>query len=112
MMIDDNSKYAQNATANRLNIDSRIVDIRSDKKGLSLLELTRSSLQNPRNEADPPNFPDLLLWDEEGLRLFEAVTYLKEYYLTQTELEILEQKSFEMAQKIKTNSVIIDLGSG
>ena len=31
--------------------------------------------------------PTLLLYDEQGLKLFEDITYLDEYYLTNAEIE-------------------------
>ena len=54
----------------------------------------------------------MLLWDQEGLKRFEDITYTEEYYLTQTEIEILERSSNEIAQKIKPESMLIELGSG
>lgn len=87
-----------------------IIDIRSDTEETSLLKLTKTSLLP--TAGGTPSFPHLLLWDEEGLRRFEEITYLHDYYLTQNEIALLEQHSDEIALKIKSDSMLIELGSG
>ncbi|KAF2095848.1 hypothetical protein NA57DRAFT_78625 [Rhizodiscina lignyota] len=84
-----------------------IIDIQSDAKKISLSNDTRELLK-----AHPPRFSPLLLWNEEGLRRFETITYLKEYYLTNCEIELLEKHSHEIAQRIERGSIILELGSG
>lgn len=90
--------------------NSRIIDIRREQRDESLSKLIRTSLKGSKNAG--PSFPAMLLWNEKGLRLFEAITYLEDYYLARDEIEILEQRSHEIAQKIKPNSMVIELGSG
>lgn len=89
---------------------NEIIDIRSDADEVSLLEITRNSLQPVGGGT--PTFPHLLLWDAEGLKGFEEVTYLEDYYLTHNEIDLLKQHSDAIARKIKPNSVLIELGSG
>lgn len=84
-----------------------IIDIQSDAEKVSLLKDTQKSLK-----TQPPSFSSLLLWDEQGLKRFEAITYTKEYYPTNCEIELLEKHSHEIAQKIEPDSVIVELGSG
>ncbi|CCG81205.1 Putative uncharacterized protein [Taphrina deformans PYCC 5710] len=55
--------------------------------------------------------PTMLLYDEKGLQLFEKITYNPHYYLTESEIEILQQNSVEIASQIR-DSTIIELGSG
>lgn len=99
-----------NSGVSRLN---EVVDIREDKKGKSLLgEMLRTDLGGGVSGQDPPKFPGLLLWDQRGLHLFEAITYSDEYYLTKSEIEILEQHAPEMAEKIAPGTILIELGSG
>lgn len=92
-------------------LSNDIIDIRSDAKELSLLKLLRTSLK-PTVDGAAPSFPDLLWWDEEGLKGFEDITYLDDYYLTHNEIDLLEQHSHDIALKIKPNSMLIELGSG
>ncbi|EXF81440.1 hypothetical protein CFIO01_13296 [Colletotrichum fioriniae PJ7] len=68
------------------------------------------SMWNPTN--GPRRLPTLLLYNERGLQLFEDITYLEEYYLTNNEIEVLEKNSKEIAQNISTDSMVIELGSG
>ena len=49
---------------------------------------------------DPKTLPSKYFYDAEGSRLFEAITHLPEYYLTRTELALLEQRLPSIAQAI------------
>lgn len=84
-----------------------IIDIRSSTHDISLLEKLEESLS-----ATPPSFPSVLLWDEKGLQHFEAVTYSPEYYLTNCEIELLEQHCDKIAEEIAPGSIVLELGSG
>ncbi|KAJ0360325.1 hypothetical protein COL154_007583 [Colletotrichum chrysophilum] len=68
------------------------------------------SMWNPTN--GPRRLPTLLLYNERGLQLFEDITYLEEYYLTNNEIEVLNRSSREIAQNISPESMVIELGSG
>lgn len=89
---------------------NEIIDIRSDAQEISLLEMTKNSLGS--TEGGTPRFPDLLLWDQEGLKIFEEITYSNDYYLTRNEIDLLKQHGDEIARSIKPNSLLIELGSG
>lgn len=56
--------------------------------------------------------PTLLLYDEQGLKLFEDITYLDEYYLTNAEIEVLEKHADEIAKYVQHGSQVVELGSG
>jgi L-histidine Nalpha-methyltransferase / hercynylcysteine S-oxide synthase len=85
-----------------------ITDIRSssvvDLRKAIVLGLTKS----------PPTLPTLILYDEPGLKLFEKITYLDEYYLTNCEIEILKTKSDEIVKRLKLEEggIVVELGSG
>ena len=91
---------------------NRIIDIQSRHEVEHLSQEIRDSLKTCASPQNPRRIPSVLLWDQEGLKRFEDITYLDEYYLTQTEIGILERSSDEIARKIKPNSVLIELGSG
>ena len=40
------------------------------------------------------------------------ITYLEEYYLTNYEIEVLQRSATEIAAKIPSGSMVIELGSG
>jgi len=81
------------------NIATNIIDIRSDKEESSLLDILQASLRY--QGAGQKSLPDLLLWDAEGLKLFEKITYLESYYLTHHEIELLERECDSIAKCIE-----------
>lgn len=85
----------------------QLQDIQQRKDGTSLSELIVQGLS-----STPLKLPSLLLWNDEGLGLFDALTQTPEYYLHEKEVEILAQYANEMAAKIPPGSVLIELGCG
>ncbi|PYI07047.1 hypothetical protein BO78DRAFT_444665 [Aspergillus sclerotiicarbonarius CBS 121057] len=75
-------------------VATNIIDIRTDKSETQL----RQSLEESIHAASHGKaaMPELLLWDEKGLRYFEDVTYAPFYYLTNEEI----------------GSMLVELGSG
>lgn len=82
-------------------------DIRSDKSEASLHQMIMDGLK-----ATPKTMPTLLLYDEKGLRLFEEITYLDEYYLTNAEIDALTRHADAIAEHIPPDARVIELGSG
>jgi dimethylhistidine N-methyltransferase len=60
----------------------------------------------------PKTLPCKLFYDERGSALFEQITELAEYYLTRTELEILQENSREIVQAAGSPVAVIELGAG
>ncbi|KAK3955448.1 C-type lectin protein [Pseudoneurospora amorphoporcata] len=86
-----------------------IIDIRHVAVEINLkTEIT--SMFRPKN--GPRQLPTLLLYNERGLQLFERITYLEEYYLTNDEIEILTKHAAEMSEFIPSGAMVIELGSG
>ncbi|WP_165725802.1 L-histidine N(alpha)-methyltransferase [Pseudoalteromonas sp. SA25] len=56
--------------------------------------------------------PCKYFYDDKGAALFEQITTLQEYYVTRTELSILEQHSKSIAQMLPKNLSIIEPGCG
>lgn len=56
--------------------------------------------------------PARWLYDDEGSRLFEAITRLPEYYPTQAEIEILQRHGDAFRRLITPGAAIIEFGSG
>ncbi|RDW69485.1 hypothetical protein BP6252_08505 [Coleophoma cylindrospora] len=86
-----------------------IIDIRHDAVEINLKEEILRSL---RPEKGPKEMPTLLLYDETGLQLFEQITYLPEYFLTNAEIDVLESSAHSIANAILTGSMVVELGSG
>lgn len=86
-----------------------IIDIRHDGVETNLREEIFNSL---KPKAGPKTMPTLLLYDERGLQIFEEITYLDEYYLTNAEIDVLERSADSIAKSIPPNSMVVELGSG
>ncbi|KAF2727626.1 hypothetical protein EJ04DRAFT_529296 [Polyplosphaeria fusca] len=87
-----------------------IIDIRPGPTEFDILQDIKKGLR-PKNGGEKA-LPTLLLYDEAGLRLFEKITYLKEYYPTNAEIEVLEKHADQIAERIQPGSVVLELGSG
>ncbi|BFZ59627.1 hypothetical protein YB2330_000641 [Saitoella coloradoensis] len=91
--------------------DIEILDIRSPTS-LAPSSLRSSILDGLNAPGGQKTLPTLILYDERGLQLFEDITYLDEYYLTASEIDVLKREAGGIAARIKEGSVIVELGSG
>jgi dimethylhistidine N-methyltransferase len=87
--------------------------------GLALVELDKEGVNTAfRAEVldglaqDPKAVPARWLYDDEGSRLFEAITQLPEYYPTRAETEILEQRCEDFGRLIAPGRAVVEFGSG
>ena len=62
--------------------------------------------------ATPKSLPCKFFYDERGSALFEAICEVPEYYLTRTELGILETYAAAIAERAGPHCRLIELGSG
>ena len=51
-------------------------------------------------------------YDEQGSKLFEQISELEEYYLTRTEISILNNNIHEISDAVGEDALILELGSG
>jgi dimethylhistidine N-methyltransferase len=58
------------------------------------------------------SLPPKYFYDDEGSRLFEAITETPEYYPTRTELALLREAAPEIAAHISDGAVLVEFGSG
>jgi dimethylhistidine N-methyltransferase len=63
-------------------------------------------------KARPRTIPPKYFYDADGSALFDAITATPEYYVTRTELSILERIAPEIAQRAGQGSIVIEPGSG
>lgn len=91
-----------------MSVTPQVTDIRSS----TAIDLRTTILSGLK--GNPPILPTVILYDEQGLKLFEKITYLDEYYLTNCEIEILKSKSNEIVKRLglKDGGVVVELGSG
>jgi dimethylhistidine N-methyltransferase len=71
------------------------------------LDALTEGLCKPRKSVSPKWF-----YDEEGSRLFEAITALEAYYLTRQETALLTAIAPELSREIPDGAVLVEFGSG
>ncbi|ORY18361.1 C-type lectin protein [Clohesyomyces aquaticus] len=89
---------------------TEIIDIRAGPTEFDILKDIKKGLRP--DDGGEKTLPTLLLYDEAGLRLFEKITYLEEYYLTNAEIEVLETYADRIARDVRPGSIVVELGSG
>jgi dimethylhistidine N-methyltransferase len=62
--------------------------------------------------GEPKSLPCKFFYDSHGAELFERITAVPEYYLTRTELSILETNAGAIAAHIGPHARLIELGAG
>lgn len=62
--------------------------------------------------SNPRTLPCKYFYDERGAALFQKICELPEYYITRTELDILDRNCGEIASQIGANVELIGLGTG
>lgn len=62
--------------------------------------------------ARPRHIPSRFLYDARGSELFEEITKLEEYYLTRTEIGILEARAGDIARLAGPGRALVEFGSG
>ena len=63
-------------------------------------------------EQEQPRLPCKYFYDERGSHLFDQICELHEYYLTRTELAIMESQAPAMAAQIGPGVRLVEFGSG
>ncbi|EGF82700.1 hypothetical protein BATDEDRAFT_22786 [Batrachochytrium dendrobatidis JAM81] len=59
------------------------------------------------------SLPTMVLYDDEGLSIFDRITYLDEYYLTNAEIDIFQHYADDIVNGYINNaSVLVELGCG
>eukprot|EP00842_Homolaphlyctis_polyrhiza_P006612 jgi/Hompol1/6952/HPOL_005156-RA len=59
------------------------------------------------------SIPTMVLYDDKGLEIFDKITYIDEYYLTNAEINIFENHAAEIVDRhIRNGSALIELGCG
>src|SRR6476659_11244913 len=62
--------------------------------------------------SDPRTIPCKYFYDERGAALFQKICELPEYYVTRTEIDILDRCRADIASQLGPNVELIGLGTG
>ncbi|WEW57397.1 hypothetical protein PRK78_002864 [Emydomyces testavorans] len=87
-----------------------IIDIRRNNFNNSLAKEILRGLDVKKGAQR--SLPTLLLYNAEGLRLFEEITFLEEYYPTNAEIEVLKTHATNIVERVPENAQLVELGSG
>jgi dimethylhistidine N-methyltransferase len=63
-------------------------------------------------ESSPKRLPCKYFYDRQGSALFDQICDLDEYYVTRTELQIMQQFAAEMGEQIGPGVMLVEYGSG
>src|SRR5581483_8426241 len=84
-----------------------IVEVPPNGKRASFAEDVSSGLT-----STPKRLSSVFLYDDLGSALFDAITYLPEYYLTRAETAILRESGWEIVRALEEPVEFLELGSG
>src|SRR5438105_11326927 len=62
--------------------------------------------------SEPQTLPCKYFYDERGAALFQKICQLPEYYITRTEIDILDRNRAEIASQLGPTIELIGLGTG
>ncbi len=63
-------------------------------------------------QANPKRLSPKFFYDQRGSQLFDQICELPEYYLTRTEIGLLERYGLEISEAVGRDSILLELGSG
>lgn len=85
----------------------RFLDLLNVDHRKEMMQDVRTGLARPHK-----SIPSKYFYDLRGSRLFERITRTPEYYLTRTELSILERSAREILEFLYDGGDIVELGAG
>ena len=80
---------------------------RQREESARLLPDVIKGLHQPVKQLSP-----IWFYDERGSQLFDAICETPEYYLTRTELSIMDKHASAMAHAIGAHAMLLEYGSG
>jgi L-histidine Nalpha-methyltransferase / hercynylcysteine S-oxide synthase len=87
-----------------------IKDIRGSTKDTNT---TEQLIHEIVSKAKKHQLPTMILYDQKGLEIFDKITYHEDYYLTNSEIDILETYSEDIVRDfVSEGDVLIELGAG
>ncbi|TPX61959.1 hypothetical protein PhCBS80983_g00811 [Powellomyces hirtus] len=101
-----------------------IIDLRGNTSVSNTEENLKSSIiksitskdvvyRNKSHETLVRSIPTMVLYDDKGLEIFDKITYVPDYYLTEAEIDVLKNHAVECVSKVARNgSVLVELGCG
>ena len=102
---------------------ARIVDVRLNKASNGEVDIRHDVIEGLLRPSSQKTLPMLLLYDEEGLRIYDEITvHADDYYLFSAEKNLLKSHANEIVQIMHNRlgdddhgpvkSVVLELGAG
>ena len=83
------------------------------KKSVKFQDYRAIRAGGPAEVIKVSSLPTMLLYDSKGLDIFDKITYDKDYYLTDAEIDILQNNANGFVEKyVNDGDCIIELGAG
>lgn len=95
----------------RFDNDGVVIDIGGSNISRTMKLALETRLLRPSSGARPL-LPTALLYNDYGMRLWEKITHLPNYYQTATEIRLLELHAKAITCYVGPGSVLLDTGSG
>jgi uncharacterized SAM-dependent methyltransferase len=89
-----------------------IIDIGGSQMRGFVATRLQSCLKASPKPNEPATLPDELLYDEDGLLIWNDIIAIPQFYQTQDEIEIFKCNALELVQRVRPGVTMIDLGAG
>jgi len=91
-----------------------LASTRTKLSGLDPIDLLDESVHEILQgmQRKQKTLPSKYFYDEKGSQLFDQICGIDEYYLTRTETAIMQENIQEISNLIRSNSLLIEFGSG
>lgn len=84
----------------------------TEKSSTDLNFTDKEKILKGLNDKNQKKIDSKYFYDRKGSEIFEKITELTEYYITNKEIEILESKKSELLSILPSQSTIVEFGSG
>lgn len=88
-----------------------IIDIGGSKVSSATKAMLIARILHPKDSARP-RMPNISLFDDIGLEIWESITHLPDDYQTSDEIGLLEKYGGNIAEHVTSGSIILNIGSG
>ncbi|QPG94494.1 hypothetical protein C2857_006205 [Epichloe festucae Fl1] len=77
-----------------------------------ITERLLSTLQAPYDRGNKPILPDELLYDDNGLRIWNEIIFTPEFYQTHDEIALFKRHGESIARLVSPGVTMVDIGAG
>ncbi|KAG5946085.1 hypothetical protein E4U53_006632 [Claviceps sorghi] len=89
-----------------------VINIGGADMSSDIAERLLSVLQAPYDYINKPTLPDELLYDDDGLSIWNDIISTPEFYQTHDEISLLKRHGESIASRVSSGVTIIDIGAG